>query len=327
MQDFISHTSATRNEEKSAGNSKGLLMFGLETLDIMIGLATIYLVFGMACTAIVEAIMVWLNIRSSNLEDALKEFLEGDLSDGKKFVDEFYAHPLIQSLSKGANGRPSYIPAEIVSQVIEGLIITNSSATGIGDAITSLPADSRIKGILDALYKQTSDDVKEFRKAIENHFDNIMDRASGWVKRRSHNITLMVSIVLVLGANLDAVSLTNSLAANPEARLKIVEIAEQHLNETKEKMPISNATDDEMKAKINSAKLAFTEAASNLESAGVQLGWKDYPKTGGSLLTKIAGLLISIFAVSLGAPFWFDILQKFMQVRATGSSPRDSEKK
>jgi hypothetical protein len=31
----------------------------------------------------------------------------------------------------------------------------------------------------------------------------------------------------------------------------------------------------------------------------------------------VLGLLITAFAISLGAPFWFDLLNKFMIVRAT----------
>jgi hypothetical protein len=38
-------------------------------------------------------------------------------------------------------------------------------------------------------------------------------------------------------------------------------------------------------------------------------------------LTKLAGLTITALAISLGAPFWFDILQKFMNVRGTGTKP------
>jgi hypothetical protein len=34
-------------------------------------------------------------------------------------------------------------------------------------------------------------------------------------------------------------------------------------------------------------------------------------------LLKIGGLLITAFAISLGAPFWFDLLNKFMVVRST----------
>jgi hypothetical protein len=38
-------------------------------------------------------------------------------------------------------------------------------------------------------------------------------------------------------------------------------------------------------------------------------------------LMKILGLLMSALAVSLGAPFWFDTLSKFMNVRGAGAKP------
>ena len=40
---------------------------------------------------------------------------------------------------------------------------------------------------------------------------------------------------------------------------------------------------------------------------------KDYQK----LLRLLAGWLITAIALSLGAPFWFDTLNKFMVVRGT----------
>jgi hypothetical protein len=53
-------------------------VFGLAALDVLIGLVTVYLVFALACTAIVEAISAWTSVRSKNLEAALKEFLAGN---------------------------------------------------------------------------------------------------------------------------------------------------------------------------------------------------------------------------------------------------------
>ncbi len=41
----------------------------------------------------------------------------------------------------------------------------------------------------------------------------------------------------------------------------------------------------------------------------------------GWLLFKLFGLLVSAFAVSLGAPFWFDLLSKFVNIRAAGAPP------
>jgi hypothetical protein len=54
------------------------------------------------------------------------------------------------------------------------------------------------------------------------------------------------------------------------------------------------------------------------------MGWKEWPSPI-EWPAKVIGLLVSIFAVSLGAPFWFDILQRVMRVRQSGISPREKK--
>lgn len=44
------------------------------------------------------------------------------------------------------------------------------------------------------------------------------------------------------------------------------------------------------------------------------------------ILAKVIGLGISIFAVSLGAPFWFDFLVKFVNMRSAGKRPSTAVK-
>ena len=41
---------------------------------------------------------------------------------------------------------------------------------------------------------------------------------------------------------------------------------------------------------------------------------------------KIFGLLVSILAVSMGAPFWFDTLSKFVNLRGAGTPPGETRK-
>jgi hypothetical protein len=307
-------------------------MFGLETLDVLIGLVTVYLVFGVACTAIVEAVATVLNMRSNNLQAALQEFLAGDLTQAASFVTAFHAHPLVQALSKGKDGRPSYIPSAIVAQVVEALVTTNSAAPSLAAAVDALPGTpdtNRIKGLLDALVKQVGGDAAAFCTAVETHFNATMDRASGWFKRRAQTITLIASLLLVMGSNLDTVDLANSLASSPTARMKMVEIAEQNMQKAEgaEKEATGGAL-EEARKRSKEAEKTLTEAVSVMQSAGLQFGWKRGPQTVGEFFAKVAGLLVSIFAVSLGAPFWFDVLQRFMQVRAAGAAPsRRAEKK
>jgi hypothetical protein len=307
-------------------------MFGLEALDVMIGLVAVYLAFGIACTAIVEAITAWFGIRSRNLEAALKEYFSGNLNQGETFVKAFYAHPLVQALSKGTNGRPSYVPREIVGQVVESLITSKGAGKSLEDAVGSLPDTpdtNRIKGVLTAFVTRAADDAAAFRKQVETHFDDAMDRASGWFKRYTQTVALIASAVLVIGANVDTVEICKSLASGPEARAKIIGIAGEQVKNAK-------AIEDETKAAAGldkdaligavehskRARDAYERTMSEMGFAGLQLGWKEAPWDKGFWwhLTKGVGLLVSIFAVSLGAPFWFDVLQRFMQVRAAGKT-------
>jgi hypothetical protein len=309
-------------------------MFGLETLDVLIGLVTVYLAFGIACTAVVEAVSAWFGLRSRNLQAALKEFLAGEVSQSKAFVEAFYDHPLVQALSKGKAGRPSYIPAETVAQVVEALVSANAAAASLGAAVNSLPGKpetNRIKGLLDAFVKQAAGDAAAFRKAVETHFDRAMDRASGWFKRQTQYIALAVSAVLVIGANADTVDLAVSLASNPAARAKMVEIAQQRLTEAKAAEdhakagePEADTAVEEATKQSEAARQALDRAVSDMQSAGLRFGWERWPAVN-QIPAKVAGLLVTILAVSLGAPFWFDVLKRFMQVRATGVSPREKK--
>jgi hypothetical protein len=44
------------------------------------------------------------------------------------------------------------------------------------------------------------------------------------------------------------------------------------------------------------------------------------------LLTRMLGLLLTILAVSLGAPFWFDMLNKVINIRSSGRAPEERTK-
>ncbi len=310
-------------------------MFGLETLDVLIGLVTIYLSFGIACTAFVEAISSWMGLRSKNLKDGMHEFFQGSITgpDGKAktFADEFYNHPLIQTLSKGKDGRPSYIPTKIVGQVVESMLGFNEQAEGLKEVLEALPGENavenRIKYLLLEFYSQVKGDVTEFRQAVENHFDASMERVVGWFKRQTQFVAFMVSAVLVLFANADTVEIAHSLASNPEARGMMVQVAGKLVEERKaieanletQKSKLPETAFEAAKKKTKAADEAYSRAISDLGSTGLKLGWKELPNTAGGWFSKIAGLLVSILAVSLGAPFWFQVLQRFIQVRGAGA--------
>lgn len=301
----------------------------LESLDVMIGIITVYLMFALACTATVEAISSWFEVRSKNLEAALGEFLHGDLAQGKSFVKAFFAHPIVQTLSQGRDGKPSYIDPEIVGRAVTDLINAGDGASSLKQAIEKLPGtaqSNRIKGVLESLQRDAVD-IAEFRKLIESHYDAAMDRASGWYKRKTQTIALIASALFVIFANVDTISLANSLSTDPAAKARMLEIAQRQVDATKQEKPAASTTDagalKDARDRSEKAGEALAQANADISSAGIQLGWQALPVGYGNWASKIVGLLISILAISLGAPFWFDLLSRVMQVRAAGILPRE----
>jgi hypothetical protein len=63
----------------------------------------------------------------------------------------------------------------------------------------------------------------------------------------------------------------------------------------------------------------------NRQLNGLQLpmGWANSPADAGAWVIKLLGLLLTSIAVSLGAPFWFGVLNKIVNIRAAGPSPAE----
>ena len=58
---------------------------------------------------------------------------------------------------------------------------------------------------------------------------------------------------------------------------------------------------------------------------GLPLGWRALPASPGAWLLKVLGLLATAFAMSFGAPFWFDLLNKLVRMRSAGNVPRRAD--
>ncbi len=328
-------------------------MFGLETLDLIIGLVTVYLAFGIATTASVEAVSSVLKLRAKNLEAALGEMLSGSIAENEKLIEKVYKNPLVETLSQGKNGRPSYIPKSIVSQVVESLVIAKSTTESISNAIEKMPDKvynvypNRVKALFEEFDKRANGDIEKFKDNLEEHFDRVMERSTGWYKRKVQLITLIISTVLVVGGNVDTIEIAKTLSTNPEARAQMV-AAPTDLAQSgppiqlPDKNPSSalddtgsssEKNDDSLKttyqtvSDANQAYLSILEALRTTETASVQIGWNvsNRPDNFLEWISKFFGLLVSAFAVSLGAPFWFNVLQKLAQLRSTGT-PQTTEK-
>ena len=73
-------------------------MFGLEGLDVALGLMLVYLVLSLICTAITEGVGQLFRWRGRNLRAAIRRLIGGELCEC------VYSDPLIAALQKNRLG-------------------------------------------------------------------------------------------------------------------------------------------------------------------------------------------------------------------------------
>ena len=326
-------------------------MSNFPALEVVIGLSFVFFIFSLICSAVTEWIATKLQWRARMLEAAIENLFSGDESPteaGKALAKEFWDHPLIQSLqrpkgvnlvrssSKGTQTaapataqptvlRPSYIPSRTFVLAVldigahahvekvknETKQAPDLSQVSLLDSINGIGNDQIRKALL-TLYRDADGKVQHFRKAGEQWFDDSMERVSGWYKRYAQRVLWITALAVVITLNVDTLQIGQTLWRDDAARAVLVSQAEKATQQGR----------------------AGTDADKAVKALPVPIGWKLFdtgtgpeqiPHTVDSILAKILGLLLSAAALAQGAPFWFDLLSKFVRVRGTGAPPPASD--
>jgi hypothetical protein len=186
-------------------------MLNSTILDVVIGLVFIYLLLAIICSTINEWIAGWLGVRSKMLAAAIRQLLDDQKGSGdptRSFLEQFYSHPLISGMMapgrKPGNSHPSYLPSRTFSTAVIDIATIHKPGVvtfaGLEAGIRDLP-DGDVKTALLALLQNASTDLNLAQKNIEKWFDDTMDRASGWYKRRTQFATILIAIVLTERSN------------------------------------------------------------------------------------------------------------------------------
>src|SRR3954468_22240716 len=185
--------------------------------------------------------------------------------------------------------------------------------------------DSNIRDVLLASLASGEKSVAEVRDSMAAWFDTAMDRLSGSYKRWLKALSLIVGIVIAFAFNADSLSVGRALWGDETLRGQIVNAA------TSVSMPPEKCkTETDPEKQTACLYRQFKTQQDQLRP--FPIGWPDkqFNATLGAassgdtfliVLLKILGCLWTGLALSMGAPFWFDLLQKFMNIRGTGVKP------
>lgn len=302
-------------------------MFGSNILDVGIGLIFLFLLLSLVCSAANELIEIGLKKRAKDLEKGIKELIGSD--GAGDFISHIYNHGLINSLYRGEYAStpkwklPAYIPAknfalallEIKKAWPEKPVDAHPDPGTVGDPGSSIQSPlwqalpHNVETALAAIETAAAGDLAKVQTGIEDWYNSAMDRVSGWYKRRTQIFILIMGLGAAVLVNADCIQYAQRLSSDSSLRQSVVALAEatakKDLPKPGDKKPV-----DEIKDNIAS-----------LSGIGLPIGWDKKPKDFAEALDVAkahwAGWFLTALAISLGAPFWFDVLNKLIVVRST----------
>jgi hypothetical protein len=311
-------------------------MFGSDIIDVLIGLITVFLLVSLTATAIREAIESVMKTRAALLERGIRELLADPT--GTRMLKRFYEHPVIYSLYRNefkptaspriiGRNLPAYIPSKSFSAAVLDIALRGQRAgpytaahsdpiltiDQLRRAVERLPGTNLRHSITTAI-DNSGGDLAKVRTNIEAWFDASMDRVSGWYKRQTQFYLFVIGMVLAASMNVNTITIANHLWKDKAARDALARRAERLKADTAIKRMVNDSTLTGAQAKRVSEELAELD---------LPIGWNRqvWPAAGAnripSYLEIFFGILITGLAVTLGAPFWFDALNKIMVIRST----------
>lgn len=324
-------------------------MFGSGIIDVAIGLVLVYLVLSMMASAANELYSNVAQSRAKNLEQFIRHLfispqeakktdtlfgfirrhLPNKMTEAEKVAegscDYFYEKTLIAPHTNGHH-RPAYINPSDFAQAIMDMVYPERQEKATFEewqkAIHLLPDSFPVKQVLTSTLNNTRDDLSKLQVHLETWFNSSMERVSEWYKRQTQVQLIMIGLLVALVLNVDTISIANRLLQNPALRDAISKQAASLAQQT----PAGSTLP---------ADQSLGTLKQQLDQLNVPLGWPDqnppdvYKLAPLNVLAwwvqKLIGIAVTAFAVSQGAPFWFDLLNRFSNVRSTGKPPETSD--
>lgn len=250
---------------------------------------------------------------------------------------EFYKQPSIQFLKESDSSiGPSYISSSIFSETLLRMLrgdvvsVTADPMINIREAVekNGLKLDKDTAALLKHMLAESNADLARFKDKIESWYNETQDRATGWYKKQTQLILFLLGLLLAWGNNIDSIKIAKILSTNPVAREQVVQMAtELQKQKTMQSVGGKDSLSQSDKKAIASQAGYLKDMAAKAQQV-MGLGWKDHPmdlnpchkgwcKRVCIFFLFVPGWLITAAMISLGAPFWFDMLNKMMQLRGS----------
>jgi hypothetical protein len=278
-------------------------MLGSTVLEVALGLTFCYGTVALIVSTLQEALAAAFRLRANTLLAGVKSMLNDPRFDG--LARAVYAHPLVNPHADGSaaserelRSKPSYIAsAHFAIALVDSLWRIPGDFTQLGSAIAAIP-DPQLRHALLGLYGRARD-LHAFQDMLAGWFDNAMARMSGTYKRRQLLISLLLALLLAILFNIDSIHLFRTLWQQPALAA--------HLHDAP-----GVATPGTLDPAVFDALMALP------------IGWTHFPPVpNADFALQVAGWCVTASTALFGAPFWFDLMQRIVRMRSTGTRPEE----
>ncbi|MET0266673.1 MAG: hypothetical protein ABW202_13760 [Duganella sp.] len=326
-------------------------------LDVAIGLSFTFLALSLLCSATREAIASLFQTRAKVLldgvltmlhEPAAKPRLRGIAPSIRRLLRrddgfglarlgsaslaaEVMRHPLIVGMAQ--RGRlPSYIPAPIFARAMVATLSTRYGKGHTASALLASAGNEPLARTLLAIMGDGPDDLAALENAVRIWYETVMERITGWYKRRSQLVLFCIGLFYASAMNIDALVLSQRLWQDASIASELARKTAESVASGRVQAPAQAAPDGASGVTPTVLLRQAVAAQKELDQvAGLPIGWPSerFAHLGGqgagalmaALAFAIIGWTATAFASSLGAPFWFDGVGWLLALRGTGAKP------
>ncbi len=325
----------------------------LKTLDVLIGTTTVILIFSMAVTVITQAISGYFGRRGKHLKSGLSDLLQQlgipERKTAETIAQAVLTHPLIAD-GKGKLG--TVIHREEFTKLLMDLAAGNGvvslkdnektklvdmlQQSGISDPQATLKNVRAMELQLEATNPELATDVRQAQALISeatsdyvarvnSWFDQTIDRVSQRFSHYTHWITLAAAAVVVLSIQLDVIAVIDRLSIDDQFRNTVVSAsANDFYTETKTPTAAQGTTPAEAKPVPSVAPGAYYDllGKAGLITLPTDRNWPAQLKDA----RRYPGMVLAILMISLGAPFWYNILKDLLGLRSSLAKKDDLQR-
>ncbi len=325
-------------------NQTLFIMLNTAILDIVIALAFTYFILALMVSSINEGISNVLNMRGNMLKNSLFNlFYKSDdesnstplnniTKEFKKEVDPHWQNclkkildtPFIDSLRSEADKFPKYIPpknfVQAMMQFLKEQLDTHDESNFLNELKAKLEKNElemiqgKFKAKLLEFIDRSQNNIDAFKNEVETFYTHSVDNLRDWYRRKVKLLMFLYGLLMAIAFNVDSFYMGKVLWQNPNQAVEFLGTMQNY-----QKSPTDGTkTDTTIQRVIQSTVKDIGKNYALIKP--MPIGWdktkvKEAVADFWSVIHKIFGWLVTAMAVSLGAPFWYELFNKLLSVR------------